>query len=221
MDAQSRNPNSALTSSRFADLEPPLSEPVLEALAQCGFEFCTPVQAATIPLLCSFKDVAVDAATGSGKTLAFVVPLVEILRRASTAPKPHQVCCFPPKTVWLPRIRELKIKKKKIFFFSFSSRCAGNGSNNFTDERAVVPNIQRCAAVRFDVVEFQVCASSWRSRRESRHEEDRGRRSQLVDWHSREATRHYGTHGKFGFSGLRGGCLFGLSSGLVPLLNLF
>lgn len=84
--------NRALTATRFSDLEPPLSEPVLEALSQAGFEFCTPVQAATIPLLCSFKDVAVDAATGSGKTLAFVVPLVEILRRSSSAPpKRHQV----------------------------------------------------------------------------------------------------------------------------------
>ncbi|XP_022995332.1 DEAD-box ATP-dependent RNA helicase 18 [Cucurbita maxima] len=84
--------NQALTSTRFSDLEPPLSEPVLEALAQLGFEFCTPVQAATIPLLCSHKDVAVDAATGSGKTLAFVVPVVEILRRCSSSrPKPHQV----------------------------------------------------------------------------------------------------------------------------------
>lgn len=35
--------------------------------------------------------MAVDAATGSGKTLAFVVPLVEILRRSSTRPKPNQV----------------------------------------------------------------------------------------------------------------------------------
>ncbi|KAK4835850.1 hypothetical protein QYF36_015275 [Acer negundo] len=83
--------NKALTDTRFSDLKPPLSEPVLEALAQAEFEFCTPVQAATIPLLCSFKDVAVDAATGSGKTLAFVVPLVEILRRATSPPKPQQV----------------------------------------------------------------------------------------------------------------------------------
>ncbi|TXG50050.1 hypothetical protein EZV62_025925 [Acer yangbiense] len=83
--------NKALTDTRFSDLKPPLSEPVLEALAQADFEFCTPVQAATIPLLCSFKDVAVDAATGSGKTLAFVVPLVEILRRATSPPKPQQV----------------------------------------------------------------------------------------------------------------------------------
>ncbi|KAG5558050.1 hypothetical protein RHGRI_008078 [Rhododendron griersonianum] len=83
--------NRALTETRFSDLKPPLSEPILEALTRSGFDFCTPVQAATIPLLCSFKDVAVDAATGSGKTLAFVVPLVEILRRCSTLPKPHQV----------------------------------------------------------------------------------------------------------------------------------
>lgn len=91
MATESYNPTGALTKTRFSDLEPRLSEPVLQALTQSGFEFCTPVQAATIPLLCSYKDVAVDAATGSGKTLAFVVPLVEILRRASSPPKPHQV----------------------------------------------------------------------------------------------------------------------------------
>ncbi|KAI4306496.1 hypothetical protein L6164_029769 [Bauhinia variegata] len=84
-------PNKALTATRFSELNPPLSEPVLKALSESGFEFCTPVQAATIPLLCSFRDVAVDAATGSGKTLAFVVPLVEILRRSSSHSKPHQV----------------------------------------------------------------------------------------------------------------------------------
>ncbi|OAY46319.1 DEAD-box ATP-dependent RNA helicase 18 isoform X1 [Manihot esculenta] len=91
MDGESPNPNRALTETRFSDLKPPLSEPVLEALTLTGFEYCTPVQAATIPLLCSYKDVAVDAATGSGKTLAFVVPLVEILRRASASHKSHQV----------------------------------------------------------------------------------------------------------------------------------
>ncbi|PKI39514.1 hypothetical protein CRG98_039984, partial [Punica granatum] len=90
MAASSSYPSGALTGTRFSDLQPPLSKPVLEAIREAGFEFCTPVQAATIPLLCSFKDVAVDAATGSGKTLAFVVPLVEILRRSSSPPKPHE-----------------------------------------------------------------------------------------------------------------------------------
>ncbi|CAN1816316.1 DEAD-box ATP-dependent RNA helicase 18, partial [Linum perenne] len=87
----SQNPNRALTGTRFSDLNPPLSVPVLDALTEGGFDYCTPVQAATIPLLCSYKDAAVDAATGSGKTLAFVVPLVEILRRTSPPPKPHEV----------------------------------------------------------------------------------------------------------------------------------
>ncbi|CAM8964408.1 unnamed protein product [Rhodiola kirilowii] len=84
-------PNRALTRTRFSELSPPLSEPVLAALTQGGFDFCTPVQAATIPLLCGYKDVAVDAATGSGKTLAFVIPMVEILRRNSSPAKPLQV----------------------------------------------------------------------------------------------------------------------------------
>ncbi|KAH0701127.1 hypothetical protein KY290_014601 [Solanum tuberosum] len=87
----STNQNKALTNTRFSDLEPRLAEPVLEALTNSGFEFCTPVQAATIPLLCSYKDVTVDAATGSGKTLAFVLPVVEIIRRSSSNPKPHKV----------------------------------------------------------------------------------------------------------------------------------
>ncbi|OUZ99168.1 Helicase [Macleaya cordata] len=91
MEASTETPNRALTNLRFSDLKPTLSPPILDALTEAGFNFCTPVQAATIPLLCSFKDVAVDAATGSGKTLAFIVPLVEILRRSSESPKPHQV----------------------------------------------------------------------------------------------------------------------------------
>ncbi|THU68229.1 hypothetical protein C4D60_Mb08t01710 [Musa balbisiana] len=89
--AESEPSNRALTTTRFSELNPPLSEPVIEALTLAGFQFCTPVQAATIPLLCGHKDVAVDAATGSGKTLAFVVPFVEILRRFPTPPKSHQV----------------------------------------------------------------------------------------------------------------------------------
>jgi ATP-dependent RNA helicase DDX55/SPB4 len=83
--------NRALTDQRFSELSPALSVEVLEALDRGGFHRCTPVQEATIPLFLSHKDVAVDAATGSGKTLAFVVPVVEILRRRSSPPRPHEV----------------------------------------------------------------------------------------------------------------------------------
>lgn len=41
----------------------------------------TPVQAATLPLFLTNKDVAVNACTGSGKTIAFVIPLIEMIRK--------------------------------------------------------------------------------------------------------------------------------------------
>nr|POE83424.1 at-rich interactive domain-containing protein 4 [Quercus suber] len=83
--------HSKQTENEETDLNPSLFEPILEALSRADFKFCTPVQAATIHLLCSYKDVVVDAAIDSGKTLAFVVPLVEILCRNKTPPKPNRV----------------------------------------------------------------------------------------------------------------------------------
>ncbi|CAL9240294.1 unnamed protein product [Arabidopsis halleri] len=92
MDSSSPNTNKALMDTRFSDLIPKLSCDLIEALERSNFKFCSPVQAKTIPLLCSHKDVVVDAATGSGKTLAFLVPVVEIIRRSSSyPPKAHQV----------------------------------------------------------------------------------------------------------------------------------
>jgi hypothetical protein len=72
-----------------------ISKATLEVLNARGFENATPVQEATIPLLCGNKDVAVDACTGSGKTLAFVVPVIEKLRRQDEPLKGHQVRSRP------------------------------------------------------------------------------------------------------------------------------
>ena len=47
------------------------------------FKTMTPVQAASIPLFITNKDLIVEAVTGSGKTLAFVVPILQILLRKS------------------------------------------------------------------------------------------------------------------------------------------
>ena len=77
----------------FTSLKPPLCETTLAALSACGFERATPVQAAVVPMLCSNKDVAVEACTGSGKTLAFLLPMVELLLRAQQESplKKHEV----------------------------------------------------------------------------------------------------------------------------------
>src|SRR3977135_758990 len=56
----------------FDDLA--LSEPVLLALADVGYESPSPIQAQTIPVLLSGKDMLGQAQTGTGKTAAFALP---------------------------------------------------------------------------------------------------------------------------------------------------
>ncbi len=56
----------------FRDLA--LSEPVLKALTDVGYESPSPIQAATIPVLLSGVDMLGQAQTGTGKTAAFALP---------------------------------------------------------------------------------------------------------------------------------------------------
>src|SRR6266404_744163 len=56
----------------FRDLA--LSDPVLRALADVGYESPSPIQAATIPVLLSGADMLGQAQTGTGKTAAFALP---------------------------------------------------------------------------------------------------------------------------------------------------
>ncbi|SVC50599.1 uncharacterized protein METZ01_LOCUS303453, partial [marine metagenome] len=50
----------------FQDLS--LTQPVLKGLAEVGYEIPTPIQAQTIPLVFSGRDVLGQAQTGTGKT---------------------------------------------------------------------------------------------------------------------------------------------------------
>ncbi|MDG2961136.1 ATP-dependent RNA helicase RhlB [Bisgaard Taxon 10/6] len=59
-----------LSQQRFADL--PLHPQILTALKAQGFEYCTPIQALSLPLTLQGKDVAGQAQTGTGKTMAFL-----------------------------------------------------------------------------------------------------------------------------------------------------
>jgi len=51
-----------------------LSAPILQALNDVGYETPSPIQAETIPLLLSGRDVLGQAQTGTGKTAAFALP---------------------------------------------------------------------------------------------------------------------------------------------------
>ena len=56
-----------------------LAPPVLAGIRAAGFTHCTPIQAQTLPIALSGRDVAGQAQTGTGKTAAFLVALYHAL----------------------------------------------------------------------------------------------------------------------------------------------
>src|SRR5437868_4624422 len=64
-----------------------LSQPVLDALAQMGYEEPSPVQAEAIPVVLEGRDVIVQALTGTGKTAAYGIPIAERVDPAVARPQ--------------------------------------------------------------------------------------------------------------------------------------
>ena len=82
MSTKSGDPESGRTP--FSSLD--LSESTSRALSEMGLTTMTPVQAKSIPVLLTGKDVLGAARTGSGKTLAFLIPAIELLHRLKFKP---------------------------------------------------------------------------------------------------------------------------------------
>jgi len=55
----------------------PISEEILRALTDMGFEEATPIQAETIPHILESRDLLGQAQTGTGKTCAFGIPVID------------------------------------------------------------------------------------------------------------------------------------------------
>jgi ATP-dependent RNA helicase DeaD len=72
-------------SASFRDLG--LSDEVLLALADVGYESPSPIQAQTIPVLLSGKDMLGQAQTGTGKTAAFALPALTKIDLARHEPQ--------------------------------------------------------------------------------------------------------------------------------------
>jgi ATP-dependent RNA helicase DeaD len=65
-----------------------LSPSILTAVAALGYEEATPVQAETIPIVLSGRDLIAQAETGTGKTAAFVLPMIDhLIRDEVTSPR--------------------------------------------------------------------------------------------------------------------------------------
>jgi superfamily II DNA/RNA helicase len=56
-----------------------LSDPILNALSEQGYETPTPIQEQAIPVVLAGKDLMAAAQTGTGKTASFVLPILEKL----------------------------------------------------------------------------------------------------------------------------------------------
>jgi len=64
---------------KFEDLA--LIEPIQKALTDKGYTEPTPIQAKSIPLVLSRKDVLGCAQTGTGKTAAFAIPIIQLIHQ--------------------------------------------------------------------------------------------------------------------------------------------
>ena len=62
---------------RFADIG--LSDELLRALSEAGYDAPTPIQAAAIPQVQMMRDIIAIAQTGTGKTASFVLPMIDVL----------------------------------------------------------------------------------------------------------------------------------------------
>ncbi|MGD8526390.1 MAG: DEAD/DEAH box helicase, partial [Thioalkalispiraceae bacterium] len=66
-----------LSNIRFDSLDIPRQ--VQQGIEESGFSLCTPIQAETLPIALSGKDVAGQAQTGTGKTAAFLIAVYSYL----------------------------------------------------------------------------------------------------------------------------------------------
>ena len=97
---------SHLSELRFDSLD--LDDRLLAGIRDAGFEFCTPIQASTLPIALANHDVAGQAQTGTGKTAAFLIAAYQRILADDTHTEPRQ-----PRVFCLAPTRELAVQIAK------------------------------------------------------------------------------------------------------------
>jgi len=83
---------------------------IMQGIEAAGFEFCTPIQAETLPIALQGKDIAGQAQTGTGKTAAFALA---ILQRLVSKPASDQRRANQPRAIIVAPTRELVVQIEK------------------------------------------------------------------------------------------------------------
>ncbi len=89
----------------FADLQ--LPEVLAEGVKAAGFEYCTPIQAKTLPQALKGRDIAGQAQTGTGKTAAFLLATMNALLKNPQQGDPKR---SSPRALLIAPTRELAIQ---------------------------------------------------------------------------------------------------------------
>ena len=90
---------------RFHDFA--LPDPLMHAIADLGYEYCTPIQSKALPFALSDYDVTGQAQTGTGKTAAF---LIAVFTRCWEMPLEEEPKLGCPRALVLAPTRELALQ---------------------------------------------------------------------------------------------------------------
>ncbi|MDX5329447.1 MAG: DEAD/DEAH box helicase [Marinobacter sp.] len=94
---------------RFSDLN--LDKRLLDAISKIGFEYCTPIQAETLPWTLACEDLIGQAQTGTGKTAAFLITAIQALLETPVDEKDR--FASEPRVLALAPTRELAMQIAK------------------------------------------------------------------------------------------------------------
>ncbi len=106
---------------RFAELK--LDKRMLDAITSIGFEYCTPIQAETLPYTLACHDLIGQAQTGTGKTAAFLITAIQTL--LETPVPDGERYASEPRVLALAPTRELAMQIAK----DAEELCASTGHN--------------------------------------------------------------------------------------------
>ena len=84
-----------------------IEQPLRDAIAKLGFEFCTPIQAQSLVHTLAGHDVTGKAQTGTGKTAAFLITIINDLL---TNPIEEDRFLAEPRALIIAPTRELAIQ---------------------------------------------------------------------------------------------------------------
>lgn len=100
-----------LTDKTFNDFE--LDPIILANLTDNGFIKCTPIQAQSLPISLTGRDLAGQAQTGTGKTVAFLLTVIQKLMHAKTKPDNPRALILTPTRELADQIYKEAVKISK------------------------------------------------------------------------------------------------------------